>query len=92
MIALSIYAQNIEEDLIRGRKIAGTGTIDIDGNVGEIGGIKHKIMGAVNQNIDVFLVPYDNYEEAKEVVEEYDYNINLVSVKTFEDAINYLKK
>jgi len=92
MIALSIYAQNIEEDLIRGRKIAGTGTIDIEGNVGEIGGIKHKIIGAVKQNIDVFLVPYDNYEEAKKVVEEFDYNINLVSIKTFDDAINYLKK
>ena len=38
MMALSIYTALSEEDLLKGRKVAGTGTIDIDGNVGEISG------------------------------------------------------
>ena len=91
MIALSIYNQNTKEDITKGKTIAGTGTIDIDGSVGEIGGIKHKISGAVKAKVDLFLLPYDNYEEAKKVVKEHNYNIKLVPVKTFADALNYLE-
>ena len=32
-MALSIYNAISDEDIIKGRNIAGTGTIDIDGNV-----------------------------------------------------------
>lgn len=92
MIALSIYNQNIKKDITNGNKIAGTGTIDMNGNVGEISGIKYKIMGAVKEKVDIFFLPYANYEEAKRVVKENKYNINLVPVKTFVDAINYLNK
>lgn len=91
MIALSIYNQNTKEDITKGKTIAGTGTIDIDGNVGQIGGIKHKIVGAVKENVDLFLLPYDNYEEAKEIVKEHNYNIKLIPVKTFSEALNYLE-
>ena len=91
MIALSIYNQNIKEDITKGKKVAGTGTIDLEGNVGEIGGIKHKIIGAVKGRAKIFLLPYENYEEAKNVVKENNYNITLVPVKTFKDALNYLE-
>ena len=91
MIALSIYNQNTKEDITKGNTIAGTGTIDLDGNVGEIGGIKHKIAGAVKAKVDLFLLPYDNYEEAKKIVKEHDYKIKLVPVKTFNEALNYLE-
>lgn len=91
MMALSIYSAISGEDLLKGRNIAGTGTIDINGNVGEIGGIKYKIIGAVNNGMDVVLVPSNNYEEAKKVVSENDYDIELVDVSTFNDAIEYLK-
>ena len=91
MIALSIYNQNIKEDITKGKNIAGTGTIDLEGNVGEIGGIKHKIIGAVKSGVEIFLIPYENYEEAKKVVEENKYNITIVSVKTFDEALDYLK-
>ena len=69
----------------------GTGTIDEYGNVGEIGGVKYKLMGAVKDKADVFLVPKDNYEEAMEVKEEKDYDIEIVSVEKLVDAINYLE-
>lgn len=90
MIALSIYDQNTKTDLTKGYKIAGTGTIDKNGNVGEISGIKYKIEGVIKKDVDIFFVPYGNYEEAKKVVENNNYDINLVCIKTFSDAINYL--
>ena len=92
MMALSIYSAISGEDILKGRNIAGTGTIDINGNVGEIDGIKYKIMGAVKNDMDVVLVPSANYEEAKKVVEEKNYDIELVSISTFTDAIEYLSK
>lgn len=92
MMALSIYSAISGEDILKGRNIAGTGTIDIDGNVGEIDGIKYKIMGAVKNHMDIVLVPSGNYKEAKEVVKEKGYDIELVEVKTFKDAIHYLEK
>ena len=46
-MALMIYNALTEQDLTNGKKIVGTGTIERDGSVGVIGGVKYKIMGAV---------------------------------------------
>ena len=92
MMALSIYSAISGKDILKGRNIAGTGTIDMSGTVGEIAGIKYKIMGAVKNKMDVVLVPSENYEEAEEVVKEKNYDIEIVEVKTFQDAIEYLEK
>lgn len=92
ILSLGIYSKITGIDLLKGRNIAGTGTIDIDGNVGEIDGIKYKIAGAVKNNMDVILVSPYNYEEAKKVIDENNYKIELVCVKTFEEAIEYLTK
>jgi len=91
MLALSIYDAISDEDLLKGRTIAGTGTIDIDGTVGEIDGIKYKLMGAVKNNINLVFVPRANYEEAMKVKDEYNYDVEIVKVNTFGDAIEYLK-
>ncbi len=90
MTAIGIYDTLVDDDIVNGRKIAGTGTINIDGTVGEIDGIKYKIMGAHKNNVDLVLVPEGNYEEAIKVNDEYDYGLEIVSVKTFDDAIEYL--
>jgi len=92
MMAISVYSAISGNDILRGREIAGTGTIDINGNVGEIGGIKYKIIGAVKNKMDVVLVPSANYKEALELVKKRKYDIELVEVKTFNDAIEYLSK
>ena len=92
MLALSIYSKISGEDLVRGRNIAGTGTIDMVGNVGQIDGIKYKIMGAYKDNIDIVLVPSDNYKEAIKVKKKYGYDMKIVKVDTFSDVIDYLKK
>ena len=92
MLSLAIYNSLVEEDITGGKKIVGTGTIDADGNVGAIGGVKYKIAAAVKAKADLFLVPSDNYEEAKEVVEKHNYKIKLISVSTFDEAIDKLSK
>ncbi len=91
MIALTIYDKLVEEDVTKGRKVVGTGTIDINGNIGEIGGIKYKLMAAKRKKADIVFVPSDNYKEAKEEVKKKGYKFKLVPVKTFDDAINYLE-
>ena len=92
MLALTIYSHLNEIDLTDGKTIVGTGTIDINGNVGEISGIKYKLIGAVNKHADVFLVPGgENYEDAKKIKKERGYDIDLVPIETFEDALKYLE-
>lgn len=90
MLALSIYNAITSEDITHGFKVAGTGTIDIEGNVGEIGGVKYKIMGAVRNKMDLVFVPTANYDEAIKVKKEHNYDIDIIKVNTFEEALNYL--
>ena len=92
ILSLGIYSEITGIDILKGRNIAGTGTIDIDGNVGEIDGVKYKIAGAVKNKMDVILVSPYNYEEAKKVIQDNNYDIELVKVSTFKEAIDYLKK
>lgn len=90
MLSLTIYNKLVKEDITKGKKIVGTGTIDINGNVGEIGGVKYKLMGAVKNDADIFMCPEENYEEAMKVAKEKDYKIKIISVKTFDEALNKL--
>ena len=91
MMALMIYDGLTGNDLTKGRKVVGTGTIYRDGNVGEIGGVKFKLMGAHKAKADVFLVPEGNYEEAMKVAKEKKYKIKIVKVSNLQDAIDYLE-
>lgn len=43
MFAVQTYTLITQQHYRRGRKIAGTGTIDAAGNVGQIGGIDKKV-------------------------------------------------
>lgn len=91
MTALSIYNYLTEEDITKGKTIVGTGTIDENGNVGAIGGVKYKLKGAVKNKAEIFLVPNgENYEEAIKLKKENDYKIEIIGVSTIDDALNYL--
>ncbi len=92
MLTLTIYSNLNKIDLTAGKKIIGTGTIDENGNVGEISGIKYKLIGAVNKKADIFLVPYgENYQEARNLKNKRGYSIDIIPVKTFDEALKYLK-
>jgi len=89
--ALTIYNNLVEEDITNGLTIVGTGTIDINGNVGSIGGISYKLKSAEASGADLFLVPSgENYKEAIKIKKQKGYKIDIVSIKTFDDALNYL--
>ena len=93
MMALTTYSYLTGDDLTKGRTVVGTGTIDKDGNVGSIGGVKYKLIGAVKKKADIFLVPNgENYEEAIKVKQEKNYDIKIVGISNIKEAINELKK
>ena len=91
MLSLAIYDRLVDDDLTKGRKIVGTGTIDANGNVGEIGGVKYKALGASKENADIFFCPKENYEEAINTKNKYNLKIKIVKVETLQEAIDYLR-
>ena len=91
MCALDIYNKITEYDLTKGRKISGTGSIDENGIVGSISGIKYKLIGAVKNKADIFIVPEENYEEAIKIKEEKKYKIEIIKADTLHNVIEKLK-
>lgn len=90
---LSIYDKLTEEDLTKGLKIAGTGTVEEDGTIGPIGGVKYKLAGAVKSRADIFIVPNgDNYKECVKLKKKNKYKIKIIGVSTIEEAIEKLEK
>lgn len=91
MLTLAIYNAITDEDITKGRTIVGTGTISLDGTVGAIDGVKYKILGAVKSDAEIFLCPMENYEEAISVKDEFDLDIEIHGVATFDEALEYLE-
>ncbi|MFD2371239.1 SepM family pheromone-processing serine protease [Brevibacillus sp. GCM10020057] len=99
MMTLEIYDQlKTDTDLTKGYKIAGTGTISLDGTVGRIGGISHKVVAADKAGADIFFAPQDtpgadsNYEEALATAKRIGTKMRVVPVKNVKDAIAYLNE
>lgn len=98
MFSLEIYNQLTDGDLTKGYQIAGTGTIDEDGNVGPIGGIEQKIVAADQSGADIFFAPNEggatksNYHDALVVAKDIHSNMKIVPVDRFEDAVAYLEQ
>jgi PDZ domain-containing protein len=88
MWALGLYDLLTPGDLTGGRTIAGTGQIDLLGNIHPIGGIGEKVVAAVDAGADVLLLPRDNLEEARSSVQE---EVRLVPVSTLREALEYLE-
>jgi PDZ domain-containing protein len=87
VFSMEIYNQLIPEDITGGKRIAGTGTISLDGEIGRIDGVKYKIMAAKEAEVDLFIVPEENYETASQISGE----LELLKVKTIDDIIEYLE-
>jgi Lon-like protease len=87
MFTLAVYDLTTENDLTGGRKIAGTGTIDLNGNVGPIGGVRQKVVAAERAGAEYFLCPEENYEDAVATAT----HIEVIKVKTAQEAIDFLK-
>lgn len=107
MFTLEIYTLVTQQDIRKGYEIAGTGTIDMDGKVGSIGGIDKKVRAASKEGAEIFFAPDEpvskeikkldpkaknNYQIAKETAEKIGTTMKIVPVKTVEEAIKYLEK
>lgn len=62
--AMAIADALDQRDYAAGRKLAATGTIDVDGDVGPVGGVPQKATAADQARADLFLVPAQEVEEA----------------------------
>ena len=87
MFTLQIMDQLSEDEITKGYRIAGTGTISVDGTVGPIGGIKQKIHGAIDVGARAVLVPAANYEDALLAAGD---RIEIVRIERIDDAIAFL--
>jgi len=91
--ALEIYNQLTEKDLTHGLKIVGTGTIEEDGTIGAIGGVEHKLIGAVKAKANIFLVPEgDNYVTAGNYKKKHNLDIKIIKVKNIQEAIERIEE
>jgi PDZ domain-containing protein len=87
IFTLTVYNSLISQDLTGGRRIAGTGTINLDGSVGPIGGVKQKIFAAEAVGATYFLCPADNYADAVSVAK----TIQVVKIATVQQAVDFLR-
>jgi PDZ domain-containing protein len=87
LFALGIVDMLTPEDLANGAIIAGTGTIDAQGEVGSIGGIRHKLYGALDDGATWFIAPIGN---CPDMVGHIPDGLDVVPVATLDDAVEAL--
>jgi PDZ domain-containing protein len=89
MMALNVYNNLIPNDITNSLIIAGTGTIEIDGSVGPVGGIRQKVIAAKRAGSELILVPTANYEEASPLSTD---DTAIVAVDSFEEALKVISE
>lgn len=92
MFTMEIYNRLTPGDLTKGHRVAGTGTINAEGVVGAIGGVKHKIVAADREGAEIFFVPVKNYDEAKAKADKIGTSMKLVPVSTLDEALKYMEE
>ena len=88
MYTLAIMDLLIDGDLTKGHVVAGTGTINADGSVGPIGGIRQKVVAAEAAGAELMLVPERNYEDALTAERN---SIELIPISSIDDALAALE-
>lgn len=87
MFALGVVEKLSSDDLTAGQVIAGSGTINADGQVGSIGGIRHKMHGALKDGATVFLAPLGNCNDVRGHIPN---GLLVVPVATLDEAVEAL--
>jgi Lon-like protease len=87
MFSLAVVDKLTNGELAGSMFVAGTGTISVDGKVGQIGGITHKMVAARAAGATVFLVPAKNCYEA---ASDNPSGLRLVKVETLGQAVDAL--
>jgi PDZ domain-containing protein len=86
--ALGLHDLLTPGDLTRGRTIAITGALAIDGTVIPISGIEDKVVGAAKAGASVLILPGGNLSDARAAGWT---DVELVPVSRFADALAYLQ-
>jgi len=86
IFTLGVIEELTPQDLLQGRKVAGTGTIDLSGKVGPIGGIDEKLIAAQRAGVTIFLAPQSNCAEITSVPD----GQTIYSISTIDDAVKAL--
>jgi Lon-like protease len=89
MVAITIYDLLSEEDLLAGRTVMGTGSLDADGRVGPVGGVPEKMVAAAAHGADLVFVPALQYEDALTTAPD---DLRVIGVDTFEEALEHLRR
>jgi PDZ domain-containing protein len=79
-----------EGELTGGDRVAVTGTIQLDGTVGAIGGLRQKASAVSQAGIDLFLVPSAQKPEDIEAARGAAPDVEIVTVATLDEAIDVL--
>lgn len=88
--ALGIVELLTPENILKGRIVATTGTIDEKGSVGSIGGIAEKILAAKKAGATLFLVPENNCKDLAPGFANIPDGIKIAAVSSLEEAITAL--
>lgn len=72
--------------LTGGKKVATTGTINLDGSVGAVGGVEQKTYACLRDGVELFLVPPQEYEQAVAVAG----GMKVVAVQDLDEALRVL--
>ena len=88
MFALGIIDKLTPGQLTGGARVAGTGTIDAEGNIGAIGGIRQKMYGAKAAGATWFLAPS---ADCGEVTGHIPSGLRVFAVTTLDDSLAALK-
>ncbi|MEM7816661.1 MAG: S16 family serine protease [Candidatus Aenigmatarchaeota archaeon] len=70
-----------------------TGTINIDGTIGNVGGILEKARAAAEHNATIFLIPYGQSKIQDIDIKEYaklKWNLTVIEVKDVAEALKYM--
>lgn len=81
---LAVLEKLTPGELTAGRKVAVTGTIEIDGTVGDVGGVAQKTAAVREHGADVFLVPPKEFEEAKAHAGD---DLEIIAVASLDEAL-----
>lgn len=87
MMCLEVIDQLLNEDLTRGYRVAGTGTLNLDGKVGEISGVAQKVFAAEKAGADFFLCPVENEKEARSAARR----VKVEAVGSVDEALEFLR-
>lgn len=87
-LTLSLIDKLSPQSITDGRQIAVTGTMQPDGSVGPIGGIRQKVAAVEASGVKYFLVPVANAKDARRAAGS---DLRIIPVKSLDDALARLR-